>query len=228
MYRQSDDRRCTLSGVIATACAHRQARLVQFSDLIGHAAVTTLKSISLPSDWAGRYGQAGVRSRLSTSDRRLADGTASPQDSRRPGSFDADGQSNGLLLAYRLQLVTPRPLALQETVVFRSSRSAGQGSYYYSQPFYQVTGSVELDGQPIKVSGRAWLDREWSLPAACRRSDRMGTGSRFIWHRAIMSCTFRLRDSKGGTRLPTGYPPMARRRRFRPMTSFPNRCGTPM
>jgi predicted secreted hydrolase len=33
---------------------------------------------------------------------------------------------------------------------------------YYSQPFYRVEGEVTVDGEPRRVSGRAWLDREWS------------------------------------------------------------------
>jgi hypothetical protein len=68
--------------------------------------------------------------------------------------------ANGTDFAYRLQLDAKGPLALQGDRGFSVKSLAGQASYYYSQPFYQVTGSVELDGQPIEVSGRAWLDRE--------------------------------------------------------------------
>ena len=38
----------------------------------------------------------------------------------------------------------------------------GRASYYFSQPFYEVEGELILRGAPIKVSGRAWMDREWS------------------------------------------------------------------
>ena len=38
----------------------------------------------------------------------------------------------------------------------------GQASYYYSQPFYSVTGTLTLPNGPVEVTGNAWLDREWS------------------------------------------------------------------
>lgn len=33
---------------------------------------------------------------------------------------------------------------------------------YYSQPFWQIEGDVTLNGETKSVSGRGWLDREWS------------------------------------------------------------------
>lgn len=37
-----------------------------------------------------------------------------------------------------------------------------QASYYYSMPHLAVTGTVTRAGNPVPVSGEAWLDREWS------------------------------------------------------------------
>lgn len=37
-----------------------------------------------------------------------------------------------------------------------------QTSYYYSHPQLAVSGSIVLRGQRLDVSGRAWLDHEWS------------------------------------------------------------------
>ena len=37
-----------------------------------------------------------------------------------------------------------------------------QASYYYSQPHYTAKGSITIDDKPVDVTGRAWLDREWS------------------------------------------------------------------
>ena len=45
---------------------------------------------------------------------------------------------------------------------------AGQASYYYSQPFFGAEGSLSMNGRKIQVSGRAWMDREWSSSAARR------------------------------------------------------------
>ena len=38
----------------------------------------------------------------------------------------------------------------------------GQASYYYSQPFFNVTGRITIGDKPVEVTGLAWLDREWS------------------------------------------------------------------
>lgn len=38
----------------------------------------------------------------------------------------------------------------------------GQASYYYSQPFYEVSGTLTLSQGDVPVTGAAWLDREWS------------------------------------------------------------------
>src|SRR5260370_11270985 len=38
----------------------------------------------------------------------------------------------------------------------------GQASYYYSQPYFKVAGSITIDDKPAEVTGRAWMDRAWS------------------------------------------------------------------
>jgi predicted secreted hydrolase len=65
--------------------------------------------------------------------------------------------------SYQLQLNSQQPLQLQGDKGY-SSKSADQSvaSYYYSQPFIDVTGLVTRHGVTEKVSGKAWLDREWS------------------------------------------------------------------
>ena len=45
---------------------------------------------------------------------------------------------------------------------FSQKHSAGGGSYYYSQPFLEVSGYLVLGDEVVKVSGQGWLDREWS------------------------------------------------------------------
>ena len=45
---------------------------------------------------------------------------------------------------------------------FSVKSEAGQASYYYSQPFYTLTGTLTLDGREVAVTGQGWLDREWS------------------------------------------------------------------
>ncbi|MCE8040062.1 lipocalin-like domain-containing protein [Halomonas sp. MCCC 1A11062] len=63
---------------------------------------------------------------------------------------------------YDLTLVAEGPLVLHGAEGFSQKSADGQGSMYYSQPFWRVEGEVTLDGETRAVSGRGWLDREWS------------------------------------------------------------------
>lgn len=164
---------------------------------IGHAAVTTPEKHFVAERLGrGGVGQAGVE--IAPFNAWIDDWQmkAGPQD-----FGDALDHltltANGTDFSYRLQLDAKGPLALQGDRGFSVKSLAGQASYYYSQPFYQVTGSAELDGRSIKVSGRAWLDREWSSQPLA--ADQTGWDW-FSLHLAsgdkVMA--FRLRDSKGG------------------------------
>ncbi|GGY02202.1 iron ABC transporter permease [Litchfieldella qijiaojingensis] len=74
----------------------------------------------------------------------------------------AQGRDDGHDFGYRLALSAEGPLVLHGEAGFSQKSADGQGSFYYSQPFYRVEGQVEIDGETREVSGRAWLDREWS------------------------------------------------------------------
>lgn len=63
---------------------------------------------------------------------------------------------------YRLTLTAEGPLVAHGEAGFSQKAADGQGSFYYSQPFYRAEGEVTLNGETHRVSGRAWLDREWS------------------------------------------------------------------
>lgn len=45
-------------------------------------------------------------------------------------------------------------------------------SYYYSQPFIQANGTVNIEGKTLKVSGKGWFDHEWTSHLA--NSQAMG------------------------------------------------------
>jgi len=73
-----------------------------------------------------------------------------------------------------------------------------QASYYYSQPQLAARGSLRLKGQDFAVSGKAWLDHEWSEEIL--HPDAAG------WDWIGMNLTdgsaltaFRLRTRDGGT-----------------------------
>nr|HRM71201.1 carotenoid 1,2-hydratase [Thauera phenylacetica] len=69
-------------------------------------------------------------------------------------------------------------------------------SYYYSRPQLAVSGTLRLDGEPVAVSGHAWLDHEWSseiLPANARGWDWIGIN--LADGGGLMA--FRMRDREG-------------------------------
>jgi predicted secreted hydrolase len=63
---------------------------------------------------------------------------------------------------YALRLDADRPLVLQGDAGYSRKSDRGQASYYFSQPFFKVMGSLIIDDRPIEVTGKAWMDREWS------------------------------------------------------------------
>ncbi|MGH8325203.1 MAG: lipocalin-like domain-containing protein [Steroidobacteraceae bacterium] len=65
---------------------------------------------------------------------------------------------------YALSL-TARPLMAPvlngQRGLSRKSGEPGNATYYYSIPRVSVQGTLVRDGQPLRVHGLAWLDREW-------------------------------------------------------------------
>ncbi|MDF0533984.1 lipocalin-like domain-containing protein [Shewanella sp. A32] len=86
-------------------------------------------------------------------------GSDNPNHGLLPATLSvADAQ-----FAYNLQLSANAPLVLQGDHGYsRKSADGKVASYYYSQPFINVDGTVLHQGRWQHVSGIAWLDREWS------------------------------------------------------------------
>ncbi len=129
---------------------------------MAHAAITTADHHYSTERFArGGIGQAGVTVEPFSAwidDWRM--------DSR--ATADADPLSalhiaaRGPDFSYDLELVANGPLVRHGDDGYSVKSASGQASYYYSQPFYSVTGTVTLPSGPVTVSGQAWLDREWS------------------------------------------------------------------
>lgn len=128
---------------------------------LGHAAVTSATAHHAGERYArGGVGQAGVQGvpfAAWIDDWRLS----SRAEAQEPLA-EMQVQASGAGFAYQLQLTTRRPLVLQGEQGFSRKSEQGQASYYYSQPFFQARGTLEIDGVHYQVSGPAWLDREWS------------------------------------------------------------------
>jgi predicted secreted hydrolase len=55
-----------------------------------------------------------------------------------------------------------KPWVLNGERGYSQKSGQGQASYYYSQPHIDLEGSVYHKGELIALTGKAWLDREWS------------------------------------------------------------------
>lgn len=65
--------------------------------------------------------------------------------------------------SYQLNLNTNGPVQLQGNEGYSVKINDGSvASYYYSQPFIDVTGTVHINNETVEVTGKGWLDREWS------------------------------------------------------------------
>jgi predicted secreted hydrolase len=64
---------------------------------------------------------------------------------------------------YALAFRPTQPLLQQGELGYsRKGPQPGHASYYYSQPQLDVSGSVTVKGNKTQVTGKAWLDHEWS------------------------------------------------------------------
>jgi predicted secreted hydrolase len=129
---------------------------------LSHAALTTPDAHYFAEKFGrGGTGQAGVTATPFAAwiDDWAMKGTA-------PASADALSalrlNAQGADFAYDLKLAATGPLVLHGTGGYSVKSAEGQASYYYSQPFYEVSGTLTLPTGDVAVTGTGWLDREWS------------------------------------------------------------------
>ncbi|WP_170751344.1 lipocalin-like domain-containing protein [Ruegeria lacuscaerulensis] len=123
---------------------------------MGHAAVTTPEAHFFAERLSrGGIGQAGV----------TADPFAAWIDEWYMQGDDLDRlnlRAQGADFGYDVSLEAQGPLVFHGNGGYSVKSADGQASYYYSQPFYAVEGTLRLPDGDIAVTGQAWLDREWS------------------------------------------------------------------
>ena len=111
---------------------------------------------------------------------------------QRGGGYRAEVR--GREFSYVLNFVPDgQPLANGEAGFSAKARDPVHASYYYSRPQLTVDGSVTVNGKSQGVTGRAWLDHEWSselLPEEVQGWDWIGVN--FDDGSALMA--FRLRN----------------------------------
>lgn len=126
---------------------------------MGHAGLTSPWGHQHTETLArGGIGQAGVQAEPF----RAWIDNWSLHSSAGAGLQNLHMQASGKQFSYALQLSSKGPLVAHGDQGYSEKSGQGQASYYFSQPFFQVTGEVQSAGQRFKVTGNAWLDREWS------------------------------------------------------------------
>jgi predicted secreted hydrolase len=69
-------------------------------------------------------------------------------------------------VAIDLVLAGEKPVVLQgDHGLSQKGPEPGNASYFYSLSRMSARGTVRVDGEPLSVSGLAWMDREWSTSA---------------------------------------------------------------
>ena len=123
---------------------------------MGHAAVTTPDAHFVTERLArGGIGQAGVQ----------ADPFEAWIDDWQlvgPDFATLAMTASGPEFAYDMVLKSDGPLVFHGDEGYSVKSAEGQASFYYSQPFYAIQGTLILPTGSIEVAGDAWLDREWS------------------------------------------------------------------
>lgn len=123
---------------------------------MGHAALTTPDTHFFAERLSrGGVGQAGVRAQPFEA---WIDEWHMQGDISDTLSLSANGTDFG----YSLSLQAQGPLVFHGDSGYSVKSADGQASYYYSQPFYTVDGTLHLPEGDVAVTGRGWLDREWS------------------------------------------------------------------
>ena len=127
--------------------------------LFAHAAVTDLATGRLHHDQRiARAGFGVAQAGLADTDLRIRDWTLIRQPDGRYLARVEGGD-----FALELDATPTQPLLLQgQDGLSRKGPEPTQASYYYSQPQLQVQGRLRLGKQASGVTGRAWLDHEWS------------------------------------------------------------------
>ena len=128
---------------------------------MAHTAVSTPLSFEFSQRFArGGIGQAGVVTTEQNTFEAWMDDWLWQSDSSAP--FPAELTAGTENKRFKLRLNASDNWVLQGKNGFSRKSDLGQASYYYSQPFIDITGTIWLGGESIEVTGQGWLDREWS------------------------------------------------------------------
>jgi predicted secreted hydrolase len=166
--------------------------------IFAHAAVTDVAGQRLLHDQ--RIARSSGNTHVDLAYASEADTDVTLRDwslQRRGATYQA--RANGQGFAFDLALLETQPLLLQgDQGLSRKGPKPEQASDYYSLPQLAVTGTLTLAGQALPVSGRAWLDHEWSQSIMAPQAVGWDWIGMNLEDGSALTA-FRLRDKAGGT-----------------------------
>jgi predicted secreted hydrolase len=176
-------------------------RLAPRQLLFAHAAVSDIgarrhRHADRAARWSGQdLADLRARASLHDADVALAGWTFRRVATGRSVRYDTELEADGFAL--RLAMACTQPLLLQGEAGFsRKGPLEAQASHYTSEPQLAVTGTLRLERRARRVTGRAWIDHEWSdeiLPPEAQGWDWIGMNL----HDGSALTAFQLRRADG-------------------------------
>lgn len=148
------------TGIAAAASSRFVARELVFA----HAAVSDLGQRRLRHDQRiARSGFGIAEAAVGSTSLKVRDWTLVRREVGGRSRYTARAASDTGAFAFDFALAATQPILLQGQGGWSRKGPRGeQASRYYSEPQLEVSGTLALDGRPLAVTGRAWLDHEWS------------------------------------------------------------------
>lgn len=140
------------------ATQRMQSKFAARQLVFAHAAITDVQGRKLWHDQRIARAGFGVAEAAEGDARlRLRDWTLV----REAGAWHAVLPASGFALD--LRCAPTQPVLLQGRLgLSRKGPQPEQASYYYSEPQLAVAGRLSLQGRSFEVTGKAWMDHEWS------------------------------------------------------------------
>ena len=128
---------------------------------MAHAAISGSDGFVHDERFArGGIGQAGVAGDENGNFRAWLDDWVWSGDGASP--IDGDLRFTVGDAELSMSLTASTPWVLQGDGGYSLKSSEGQASYYYSQPHIQISATMKQGNITTPLTGRGWLDREWS------------------------------------------------------------------
>lgn len=161
--------------------ADHPSRFAASQLVFAHAALSDIEGKRLRHDQRiARAGFGVAEAALGETRLRLRDWQLErePSTAAAPSRYRVGVTSRSAGFGFELALATDAaPLLQGDAGLSHKGPLPGETSRYYSQPQLATRGTVQLDGRTLAVTGRAWLDHEWSdsfLPAGSVGWDWIG------------------------------------------------------